>query len=280
MDYPRVAKVVPKTGQGLQKDTKMEPKGTKMEPRGLPNWGFRLKNVFKKRREFCPFRWWFDNIAKRVSMLNPCPWIFSTQHGFSQTAYKVLRSSVYTYILYGPLTCGNLIRWSLVETDESMNPWIKESVNQWIDESMNQWITESMNRWITESTNRWITESPNRWINESVNRWIHESRHGGGVARRAVGYIYIYIYIYGRVPVNWSPRESIWRDLLSGSPRAWRLGMTTGYDDWVWRQGMTTNAHLVRILHQRGVTTGYDDWVWRLYDHRVWRLGMTTGYDD
>ena len=33
MDYPKVAKVVPKRGQGLQEDTKMEPKGTQINPK-------------------------------------------------------------------------------------------------------------------------------------------------------------------------------------------------------------------------------------------------------
>jgi hypothetical protein len=37
IDSHKVAKVSPEGGQGLQKDTKMEPEGTKMEPQGLPN---------------------------------------------------------------------------------------------------------------------------------------------------------------------------------------------------------------------------------------------------
>ena len=48
--FPKVAKVGPEGGQGLQKDTKMEPRGTKMESQGLPKSGFGLKNVVKKGR--------------------------------------------------------------------------------------------------------------------------------------------------------------------------------------------------------------------------------------
>ena len=51
------------------------------------------------------------------------------------------------------------------------------------------------NPWINASPNRWNNESTNP-INESMKQWIDASRHGGGVARRALGYIFIYIYIY------------------------------------------------------------------------------------
>ena len=35
--FPQSGQSGPQGGQGLQKDTKMEPEGTKMEPQGLPN---------------------------------------------------------------------------------------------------------------------------------------------------------------------------------------------------------------------------------------------------
>ena len=61
-----MATVGPEGAQGLQKDTKMEPKGTKMEPQGLPNRGFGPQNCGEKGARVSSFQ--MVNYSSRIDI--------------------------------------------------------------------------------------------------------------------------------------------------------------------------------------------------------------------